>query len=161
MTIPSDPQAAKQHYFRFATQFLRAARECDAEILEVVARMGDILLDDQSSDEERQMAVDTIEEALFPGIAADESDGMTLWENSEESQSVLQRMDEQESQFASQVVAIMKRLGMNQQQLAEAIGITQPAVSLLLTRQCRPQKRTVRKVAQALGVTEEEIWPTA
>lgn len=69
-------------------------------------------------------------------------------------------MDEQESRFAGQVLAIMKNRGMNQQQLAEAIGITQPAVSLLLTRQCRPQKRTIRKVAQALGVSENEIWPT-
>lgn len=72
MTLPSDPQAAKQNYFRFATQFLRATRECDAEILDVVAQMGDILLDEQSSDEERQMAVDTMEEALFPGMAADQ-----------------------------------------------------------------------------------------
>jgi len=43
--------------------------------------------------------------------------------------------------------------------LAEKIGVGQPAISMMLQRQCRPQKRTVMRIAEALGVSAEELWP--
>lgn len=48
---------------------------------------------------------------------------------------------------------------MTQDQLAEKIGVGQPAISMMLKRQCRPQKRTVQRLAEALGVAAEELWP--
>jgi transcriptional regulator with XRE-family HTH domain len=47
---------------------------------------------------------------------------------------------------------------MTQEQLAAAIGVGQPAISMMLNRNCRPQARTVKKLADALGVEIEELW---
>ena len=54
---------------------------------------------------------------------------------------------------------LMKVKGITQEDLANAAEITQPAVSNLLTRGCRPQRRTVEKFAGALGVNPSELWP--
>ena len=53
----------------------------------------------------------------------------------------------------------MHQRGVTQEQLADKIGIGQPAVSMMLQRHCRPQQRTVRRLAEALGVAPEELWP--
>ena len=53
----------------------------------------------------------------------------------------------------------MKQRSITQEQLAEAIGVGQPAVSMLLSRTCRPRKRTVERIAVALGVEPSELWP--
>jgi transcriptional regulator with XRE-family HTH domain len=49
---------------------------------------------------------------------------------------------------------------MTQAQLADKLGLGQPAISMMLQRNCRPQKRTVVRLADALGVAPEELWPT-
>ena len=48
---------------------------------------------------------------------------------------------------------------MTQAQLAGVVGIGQPAISMMLKRQCRPQQRTVQRLAEALGVAAEKLWP--
>jgi len=48
---------------------------------------------------------------------------------------------------------------MTQEELAEKTGVGQPAISNMLNRQCRPQHRTVRRFADALGISPEELWP--
>jgi transcriptional regulator with XRE-family HTH domain len=53
----------------------------------------------------------------------------------------------------------MEERGVTQTELAERIGVGQPAISNMLCRQCRPQKRTVEKIAAALEVAPEELWP--
>ena len=68
-------------------------------------------------------------------------------------------MDRQEEHFADRVLALMRERDMTQAQLANACEIGQPAVSNLLSRRSRPQRRTVEKIARALGVATSEIWP--
>jgi transcriptional regulator with XRE-family HTH domain len=46
-----------------------------------------------------------------------------------------------------------------QQELAQRIGCSQPAVSQMLNRSCRPQKKTILKLAEALNVRPQELWP--
>jgi len=48
---------------------------------------------------------------------------------------------------------------MTQEALAAKLGVGQPAISNMLNRQCRPQRRTVLRLAQALGISPEELWP--
>ena len=48
---------------------------------------------------------------------------------------------------------------MTQEQLAAKIGVGQPAISNMLNRQCRPQRRTVKRLATALDVSPEDLWP--
>ncbi len=48
---------------------------------------------------------------------------------------------------------------MSQVELAAAIGVGQPAISMMLSRNCRPQRRTVECIARALEVTPNDLWP--
>ncbi|MFM7038566.1 MAG: helix-turn-helix domain-containing protein [Planctomycetaceae bacterium] len=52
----------------------------------------------------------------------------------------------------------MEEKNMSQETLASLMGVSQPAISNMLNRRCRPQRRTIVRFAQALGVTEEELW---
>jgi lambda repressor-like predicted transcriptional regulator len=53
----------------------------------------------------------------------------------------------------------MQKCGVTQVQLAETIGVGQSAIAMMLQRECRPQRRTVARMAEALGVTPETLWP--
>jgi transcriptional regulator with XRE-family HTH domain len=53
----------------------------------------------------------------------------------------------------------MEAQGLSQAELAAKVGIGQPAVSMMLNRACRPQRKTVLRFAEALGVRPEELWP--
>jgi len=50
-----------------------------------------------------------------------------------------------------------KRL--SQRELADRVGCSQPAISQMLTRECRPQKKTILKLAEALNVQPRDLWP--
>ncbi len=43
-------------------------------------------------------------------------------------------------------------------QLARRIGVSQSAISMMLPRRCRPQRRTVEKLAETLGVKADDLW---
>lgn len=67
-------------------------------------------------------------------------------------------MARQEAAFVDAVQKIMKERGITQKTLAEKTGVGQPAVSMILSRKCRPQRGTVQKVAKALGVDAKRLW---
>ena len=48
---------------------------------------------------------------------------------------------------------------MTQKQLGQAANMTQPQISYLERGQHRPQEGTVTKLAEALGVSPEELLP--
>jgi transcriptional regulator with XRE-family HTH domain len=48
---------------------------------------------------------------------------------------------------------------LTQTELAERVGVGQSAIAMLLRRRCRPQRKTLGKLASALGVELEELWP--
>ena len=97
-------------------------------------------------------------EILFPDREDDNSPEMDLG-GSEESDIVLDDMDRQEESFANTLRALLEEKGMTQVELAEMLGIGQPAISMMLQRQCRPQRRTVARIAEALGVECSALWP--
>ena len=70
-----------------------------------------------------------------------------------------QQMDSQEEQFARKLRELMKAKGLTQVELARRSDCTQPAISQMLSRGCRPQKRTIFKLAEALGVAPTDLWP--
>ena len=62
--------------------------------------------------------------------------------------------------FGERVDAIMRQRGLNQRDLALAIGMHVSAVYVMLSRRCyKPWRRTVKRVADALGVAPTELWP--
>lgn len=146
---------------QFAQTFA-AFIECSDAVQAVVRDMAKVYTSKDATEEEREAALSTIEEALFPKTYGGDL-GICLedWENDAplHIKAVLKEMDLEEATFGERVNALLETRGMTQSDLAKAIGVGQPAVSMMLTRASRPQRRTVEKIAQALKVSAEEIWP--
>jgi lambda repressor-like predicted transcriptional regulator len=145
-------------------QMLCAFRECSAEVQEVILDMARIVNDPDALEDEREAAVATIAEALFPcrvngAPGLDLEDAERIVSQNEAGNKLLKEMDQEEITFAERVTALLKSKGWTQGDLAAAIEVGQPAVSMMLARNCRPQRRTVEKIAKALGVQTTDIWP--
>lgn len=128
-----------------------------------VREMIEILDAPESDDDERAMALHTLHEILF----SEQRDGSVTLEHVEECAVAHQpdgaaekaELDDEERRFSERLQAAMDRKGMNQSQLADALGLHQSAISMMLSRKCRPQQRTVRRLSEALGVSPTELWP--
>jgi transcriptional regulator with XRE-family HTH domain len=68
-------------------------------------------------------------------------------------------IDLQEARFAEKLKDLMKARAITQSQLAVRVGCSQPAISQMLKRQCRPQRNTILNLAAALDVDARELWP--
>ena len=91
--------------------------------------------------------------------------GMDLTESEAEAsggraaaRAIVKEMDEEEESFAQHSQADGQHR-ITQEQLAERIGVGQPAISNMLNRNCRPQKKTIMKLATALNVSPTVLWP--
>ena len=56
-------------------------------------------------------------------------------------------------------VAEVRAVDVSEEKLAEMIGVTQPAISMMLQRECRPQRRTIVRIAEALELDPQDLWP--
>jgi predicted XRE-type DNA-binding protein len=145
----------------FAKVFAEVYLNASDEIKEVIESMSKIVNDPAADDEERNAALDTLVEALFPPKHPDNL-GVDLEEfedgGSAEAKRIHAAMARQEATFADAVQKLMKGRGITQKALAEKIGIGQPAVSMILSRKCRPQQATIGKIAKALRVESKTLW---
>lgn len=160
-THMGEADAAKMASRNFALTF-QAYAECCAEVQQTVRELTAIVADPEADEDDREMAVSTIAEALFPKLHSGQLGiGIEAWDrlDSRQSPEAARELDAEETTFAGRVAALLEDRGMTQAQLAEAIGIGQPAVSMLLSRKRRPQARTVRKIAAALNIPAAELWP--
>jgi len=146
-------------------RILHAFLECDEEVQQVIRAMSKISAETEDA-QERDMAIHTIVDALNPRLfqgqwGMDLAESETLGaEFSPEMDQAIQEMDLEEKIFAERLASIMEKKGLTQAELAAKIGVGQPAISNMLSRQCRPQKRTIQRLAEALNVKAEELWPT-
>ncbi len=148
-----------------AAKLLQAYLECSDEIQAAIREMLEILNDPETDDDDRESTLFTLADALFPnayegrlGIDLQESERLGS-DSSKEMREALEQMDAEEATFAERLRGMMEQRGLTQQALAERLGIGQPAVSNLLKRQCRPQRRTVSRLAEVLQVSPNELWP--
>lgn len=145
---------------QFAVVF-QAYLECSDNIQAAIREMVEIVNDPESDEEEKFAAVSTIADALFPashnGVLG--ADLFATDDDDVEITKLLERLDQKEASFADRVAELLGVKGMTQGELASAIGIGQPAISMMLSRQSRPQHRTVEKIAKVLRVDPEDLWP--
>jgi lambda repressor-like predicted transcriptional regulator len=139
--------------------FLMAFIECDPEIQQIVAEMAAIITDKNSTDDERIVAAEAIREALNPSLAADVLTQYNEIRKSPESRQSRHEICAEQATFAERLRAAMTERGLTQEQLAAAAGVGQPAVSNLLKRHCRPQRKTVVRFAEVLGISPSDLWP--
>jgi lambda repressor-like predicted transcriptional regulator len=144
-----------------------ALSECDEELRAEAIQLFKDLTSDELDEEQRTATVALIAEILFPnadhkgipGLALVEAEAITP-SLAPESKEILERMDEEEGFFAQRLADLMKKQGLTQDQLAAKVGLGQPAISMMLNRTGRPQRKTVLRFAEALGVSPETLWPS-
>jgi transcriptional regulator with XRE-family HTH domain len=144
-----------------------ALAECSDTVQEVVVTLLRVLKDPRTTPVERQRALMTIADALF--LNPDEEDGeygqdLAASETYAASRvpalaREVQKMNAQEAEFAQRLRELMEAKRISQQALADRVGCSQPAISQMLNRMCRPQKKTILKLAEALNVSARELWP--
>lgn len=139
---------------------LHAYIEASGEVQKIVKRFVEVYESAESDDDDRLYASEAIKDLLFPeGHDFDPGVDVEDFAPGAEARAVEAAMAEQEETFAGRVKSEMDRQNLTQAALAKRIGVRQPAVSMMLSRQCRPQKVTIDKVASALNVKPEKLWP--
>jgi lambda repressor-like predicted transcriptional regulator len=98
-------------------------------------------------------------EALFPSLLADVATTHELMLSTPEAKQAKEELDAEEARFAATLRRLMEERQMTQEKLAKITGVSQPAISNMLNRKCRPQRRTISRFAAALDVDPSELWP--
>ena len=146
MTAVKDNVKKARSYLRVINAF----RECDDDVQQMIYQMASIINDEDASKNEQALAAETIWDALFP-------DGAVDLEDEELDEEVESLLDREEERFSIRVRELLKSKGMTQDELAQKIGVQQSAISMMLNRLCRPQQRTVERIAKALDVPCAEL----
>lgn len=164
MTVTAQSQNSNPDSNQNALDFAHAFRECSDEVQRVVLDMFEIVGDSNSDEDEVQMALATIADALSLnphkgryGMGLLESEAEAA-ECNDELKATIVQMDAEEESFSDRLEAEMNRLGMTQAELAQKIGIGQPAISNIINRDSRPQRKTVEKIAAALNLPPADLW---
>jgi len=130
-----------------------------------VLSMLEIIEADETSLADRRRAVSTIRDALqLHESRASFSVSLNALElgAAHRNRSIDYLASEQDSlqaRFAVRLKELMKAKAISQSQLASRVGCSQPAISQMLIRQCRPQRSTIMNLAAALDVEPTELWP--
>lgn len=154
-------------------EFIRRYLECSDSVQSVVRSMFAVLEHDQTTEEDRQRAITTIADALFLNpleghgpygmdLATIERESAERHEQVERRAVVSNRLDQldsQEATFAQRLRQTLEVKNITQDELAERIGCTQSAVSKMLSRNARPQRKTIIKMARALNIEATDLWP--
>lgn len=130
-------------------RFWSALIECSDTVQKAVVTLLPVVKDPHTTPVERQRALTTLADALF--LSPDKRD--------EESGQDRAASDSRETKFAQRLQELMEVKRISQQELAARVGCSQPAISQILHRKCRPQKKTILKLAEALNVQACELWP--
>ena len=148
-------------------RFLSRLAECSDGVQQVVIKLLGVLKSPNTTLAERKRALSTIADALF--INPDETDGgygqdLAVSEPYASARvprlaREVEKMNTQEAIFAQRLRELMEARRISQQELADRTQCSQPAISQMLNRACRPQKKTILKLAEALNVHARELWP--
>lgn len=145
---------------RKIAEILQAFFRLDAKAQEAVREQVDRLGNPRTPDAERARLEGTLatllgaEEGAGAGRTVSRAERLTPAHRE-----LLARMEQEEAAFAATLARLMAERQLTQAELAGRIGVGQSAIAMLLKRRCRPQRRTIGKLAEALGVPVEELWP--
>jgi DNA-binding XRE family transcriptional regulator len=149
-----------------ASPIVLALAECDENLRTEAVGLFKHLSSGELDEEQCIATVALLAEILFPNADHKGLPGLDLAEAEEiapsvnaEAKEVLERMDAEEADFATRLREAMAERGLKQEELAEKIGIGQPAIAMMLKRSCRPQRKTVIRLARALDIPPEKLWP--
>ena len=146
---------------KMAASAVLAINECNEELRSAALELMVQLVSNRLDESEERSICSLLSEILFPNTDDGllDSDAIASARDPEIAE-VLADLDRQERTFAERLKSAMDDRGVTQVVLAEKVGIGQPAISMMLNRTCRPQKKTVQKLAAALGVEPGDLWPS-
>lgn len=127
-----------------------------------VRETAETLHDPDASMQQRRNATTALVNMLFPQenhfVSLDEM--RDRWRaESPGNGKMVEKRERQKETFAKRLREQIEQKGLTQAELAEKADMTQPGIAMLLSRRCQPQQRTVAKLAAALGVSPEDLWP--
>ncbi len=154
-------------------ELIKRYMECSDEIQSVVRSMFAVLEHEHTTEGDRKRALSTIADALFLNpahghggygmdltkIERDSAKGHPVESRRPVITNRLDQLDTQEAMFADRLRHFLNEKNITQEELADRIGCTQSAISKMLTRQARPQRKTILKMAEALKVEPTDLWP--
>jgi lambda repressor-like predicted transcriptional regulator len=145
-------------------QVLAAYLEKRSVVQAVIRDLVNLCMVEKVPPEERGWAETALQDALFRHQSSPENRRGRVVSVEETRQlagvrEAHQRMEEEERMFAANLVRLLEEKNISQAELARRVGVQPSAISMMLSRRCRPQRRTVEKMAQALAVDLRELWP--
>lgn len=165
-SFPTPSVALQVSALQASAPIVLALAECDEELRAEAIELFKQLASGELDEEQRFATVALLAEILFPNADSRGAPGLDLVEaetiassTDPEAKDILARMDKEESFFADRLRDLMAAKGLTQAGLAAKVSIGQPAISMMLNRVCRPQRKTVLRFAEALGVPPEQLWP--
>lgn len=165
-SFPTSSATLQVSALQASAPIVLALAECDEQLRAEAIELFKHLASGELDEEQRFATVALLAEILFPNGDSKGVPGVDLVEDEAvassidpETKEILARMDEEESFFADRLRELMDAKGLTQAELAAKVGIGQPAISMMLNRACRPQRKTVLRFAEALGVLPEQLWP--
>lgn len=157
--IPEGNLLASQQF----AQIMRHYIEASDAVRGVINSMCTVINDPAATLDEKDMAVRTLAEALFPsshdGEPGIDIDALREVQSCTADHSPFSQADREEALFSQRLESVMKAQSVTQTELATRLGIQQSAIAMMLQRACRPQRRTVKRMAEALGVAPTDLWP--
>lgn len=154
-------------------EVIKRFMECSDKVQSVVRSMFAVLEYEHSTPEDKQRALSTIIEALSlnpetghvtydidrPRHENDCAKGQPAESHGHFISNRLGQPDTHEASFAVRLSQLLIEKNITQEELADRIGCTQSAISKMLTRNARPRRTTILKMADALKVEPTELWP--
>jgi lambda repressor-like predicted transcriptional regulator len=148
-----------------SAQVLTAYLEKSAVVQTVIRDLVSIIANDRLPAQERNWAATALQEALFCQRTPPQGESKRA-DVEAQRQAVPglceahRRLEEEEGMFAANLARLLAEKNVSQAELALRVGVGPSAISMMLSRRCRPQRRTLEKIAQALGAELRELWPS-
>ncbi len=160
-------QSQRRHALEIAAPIVLAMKGCSPELRDAAYELFKDLQSGELDEYELEATKALIADILDPdgddselyGLDSEEVERLEALTDPDAA-TITAEMDREEATFAERLQALLTAKNMTQADLAAKVGVGQPAISMMLNRVCRPQRKTVEKIATALGVTPEELWPT-
>lgn len=154
-------------------EVIKRFMQCSDKVQSVVRSMFAVLEYEHSTPEDKQRALSTIIEALSlnpetghvtydidrPRHENDCAKGQPAESHRHFISNSLGQPDTHQASFAVRLSQLLIEKNITQEELADRIGCTQSAISKMLTRNARPRRTTILKMADALKVEPTELWP--
>ena len=161
-----EPTKAERIVSESFAQVFRAYIEASDEVQAVIRDMCEVINCAETDPDDREAAIVTLVEALFPvshngGLGIDIGDlrEVLVTSPSADFKDDIEAADSRDRLFVERLTSEMAKKKMTQAELASLTGVTQPAISMMLSRKCHPQFATIKKLAKALDIPPESLWP--